>query len=57
MDAYAQKRRAIAMIDLLYSKGKSEDAIALLIGSEFGYTARIVSERIALIKRLKGEGN
>ena len=61
MNFYSEKRRAIAIIDKLLADGKSEDAITMVIQRDFGFSSRIVRERIALLKRLRvgqdGEGS
>lgn len=56
MSFYSEKRRAFATIDAMYANGKSEDAITMIIQREFGFGAKLVRERIQLLKRLELRG-
>ena len=53
MDFYEKKRRAFIDIDFMLNKGKSFSEIYLHIASEYGFSKKIIEERIKMKKNVK----
>ena len=53
MSYYSERRKAIILIDNLYDKGLTKEAIIYRIEKDFGFTKKIVEGRLKLIEDIE----
>ncbi len=57
MDYYQNKAKAFKIIDKMLSEKKSLDEIEFKIATLFGFTRKIIDQRINMIKRVRGDSD
>ena len=55
MKYYADRRKAINMIDEMYEQGKTLEQMTFKIGKLFGFGQKLILDRIDIIEKMKND--
>ncbi|MBU0959471.1 MAG: hypothetical protein KKB31_06000 [Nanoarchaeota archaeon] len=54
MSYYADKKKAFLLIDEMLREGRSHEEIELKLATRFGFSKKILEQRIEMYKRVNG---